>query len=178
MPLKDKIYVRRVPLESCGELRDKTVAIRRVAKVVKGGRRFGFSAFVVTGDGAGSVGYGLGKASEVPEAIRKGAEAARKNLVRIPLRGTTIPYEVIGKSGATQVVLKVAMPGTGVIAGSAVRAVVEAVGIKDILTKVIGSTNPSNALRAVFDGLLQIREPEVIAAERRMTLEDIGYRPV
>jgi len=178
MSLKDKIYARRVPLESCGELRDKTVSIKRVAKVVKGGRRFGFSAFVVTGDGAGNVGYALGKAAEVPDAIRKGADRARKNLVRIPLRGSTIPYDVVGKYSATRVVLKPALPGTGVIAGSAVRAVIEAVGIKDVLTKVVGSTNPSNVLRAVFDGLLKLREPEVIAAERRMSLEDLGYRPV
>lgn len=171
MSLKDKMYAQRVMADQCGELRDKTVSISRVAKVVKGGRRFGFSALVVTGDGMGNVGYGLGKAAEVPEAIRKGSENARKNIVRIPLRGSTIAYEIIGKAGASQVVLKPASPGTGVIAGSAVRAVIEAVGIRDIRTKCIGSSNPHNVLHATFNGLLMIKQPETIAAARGVALQ-------
>lgn len=177
MKLKDKLYAKRVLAEECGELRDKTVSISRVAKVVKGGRRFGFSALVVTGDGRGNVGFGLGKASEVPDAIRKASERARKNLVGVPLRGSTIPCEVVGRSGATDVLMKPGSPGTGVIAGSAVRAVVEAAGIRDIRTKVIGSSNAVNVVRGAFDALLLLRQPEEISSTRGLALDDLSYGP-
>lgn len=147
-------------------LEERVVQINRVAKVVKGGRRFSFSAVVVVGDGAGHVGAGLGKASEVPEAIRKGVEDAKKNLVRIPLVGTTIPHEVHREYAAAKVMLKPASQGTGVIAGGSVRAVVEAAGIKDILSKVHGSTNPVNVVRATLEALRDLHSADELSARR------------
>jgi len=156
------------------EFIDKVVHINRVAKVVKGGRRFSFSAMVVVGDGNGKVGYGMGKAQEVPEAIRKGVEKAKRNMITVPLLKSTIPYDVIGKYGAGRVLLKPASEGTGVIAGGAVRAVVETAGIKNILTKCLGSHNPYNLVKATIDGLLQLRSPEEIARVRGKSVEELG----
>ncbi|MDQ2965427.1 MAG: 30S ribosomal protein S5 [Chloroflexota bacterium] len=147
-------------------LEERVVQINRVAKVVKGGRRFSFSAVIVVGDGAGHVGAGLGKAGEVPEAIRKGVEDAKKNIIRIPMVGTTIPHEVRVEFNASRVMLKPASQGTGVIAGGAVRAILEAVGVRDILSKTHGSTNPVNVARATIEALRSLRSAEELSAQR------------
>ena len=148
---------------------DRVIHISRTAKVVKGGRRFSFSALVVVGDGAGKVGYGLGKAREVPEAIRKGVEKAKKSMIAVARQGTTIPYDVLGKFGAGKVLLKPASQGTGVIAGGATRAILEVAGISDILSKCLGSNNPHNVVKATMRALLQLQDPEEIMERRGLT---------
>ena len=155
------------------QLTDKVVSIARVAKVVKGGRRFRFSAIVVVGDGQGRVGAGLGKAHEVPEAIRKAVEQAKKAMIQVPILNSTIPYAVLGQYGSGRVLLKPASEGTGVIAGGPVRAVVEVAGIKNVLTKCLGSNNPHNAVKATMKALMQLASPEEVASRRNRSLAEI-----
>lgn len=155
------------------DLKDQVISINRVTKVVKGGKNLSFSALVVVGDESGHVGFGTGKAREVPLAIKKGVEAAKKNLIRVPLINNTLPHPLIGRFGAGRVLLKPASEGTGVIAGGAVRAVMQAAGVKDVRTKILGSTNPHNVVRATFDGLLKMKDPVDVARLRGKQLNEL-----
>ena len=155
------------------DLKDQVISIKRVTKVVKGGKNLSFSALVVVGDQSGRVGFGMGKAKEVPIAIRKGLEKAKREMIDVPMMGSSLPHAVVGRFGSGQVVLKPAPEGTGVIAGGAVRAVMESVGVRDVVTKSVGSPNPYNVVKATFDSLSQLRSPEQVARVRGMAVEDL-----
>ena len=155
------------------EIKDQVISINRVTKVVKGGKNLSFSVLVVVGDRQGRVGYGMGKAKEVPVAIKKGVDKAKRDMIEIPMSGSTVPHAVMGAFGSGRVMIKPAKEGTGVIAGGAVRAVMESVGIKDVVTKSLGSTNPTNIVKAVFQGLLQLRSPADVAKNRGISVEDL-----
>ena len=170
---EEKALAMNETTANVNELQERVGAINRVSKTVKGGRIFKFAALVVVGDGNGTVGFGLGKSGEVPDAIRKGIEDAKKNLIHVSLKGTTIPHEIIGKYGAGVVLMKPAAPGTGVIAGGPVRAVVETVGIKDIRSKALRSNNPCNVVRATIDGLSKLRNVDEVAAIRGKSAKEI-----
>jgi len=167
---------RKVKPEEAGPLQERVILIRRVAKVVTGGRRLRFNALVVMGNGQGVVGIGLGKAGSVPDAVQKGRHIAQRNLIRVPLKGTTIPHEITMKFGASQVVLKPAVPGSGVKAGATVRAIAELAGIRDILTKALGNTNPINLARATMEALASLRDPDEELALRRRIAQQSGAR--
>jgi small subunit ribosomal protein S5 len=172
--LKDTLSVRRLINTNSANLKDQVVSINRVTKVVKGGKNLTFSALVVVGDQGGHAGFGMGKAREVPMAIRKAIEQAKKNMVKLNLKGTTIPHQVLGRYGSGQVLLKPAPEGTGVIAGGAVRAVMTSVGIQNVLTKSIGTTNPHNVIKATFDALKKLRDRHEVAAARGKSVEELG----
>ncbi len=174
--MEESYYDEEEKLEEL-ELKEKILSVSRVAKVVQGGKRFGFNALVVVGDGKGMVGYALGKAREVPDAIRKAVEKAKKNLIKVPIINETIPYEVSAKFCSAIVILKPALPGTGVVAGGTVRAIAELAGIKNLLTKSMRSHNPHNLVKAVFKAFKLLKYPEEIAEERGIPLEKIGYIP-
>ena len=155
------------------EIKDQVISINRVTKVVKGGKNLSFSALVVVGDRQGRVGYGMGKAKEVPAAIKKGVDKAKRDMIEVPMSGSTVPHAVMGRFGAGMVMIKPAQEGTGVIAGGPVRAVMESAGIKDVVTKSLGSANPGNIVKAVFQGLLQLRTPAEVAKNRGISVEDL-----
>src|SRR5580704_2461394 len=172
--LKDTLSIRRIINTNTANLKDQVVSINRVTKVVKGGKNLTFSALVVVGDQSGHAGFGMGKAREVPMAIRKAIESAKKNMVKLNMKGSTIPHQVLGLYGAGQVMLKPAPEGTGIIAGGPVRAVMEAAGISNVLTKSIGTSNPHNVIKATFDALLRLKDVAKVAEIRSKTVEELG----